>query len=291
MNKKLFYIISILLFFALAFFFFSLLSSKEGGVALVFCPKEIKHFGEKYRVVKIGDRCWMAQNLRTTKYLDGTDIVRLDNDTEWEGAEVGAYSVYPNEEVFVKDEAAEGGCGIASATTEGEGVEEEEEKEVMDEDEVIRKFGMLYNFHAVNNIAGICPEGWSVPTHEDWTILERNLCTSSACARDFPLDTTTIGDRGTNEGSKLAGYFDLWYGGDLKESPVFDASSFDALPGGYRDTTGPFSGQGSSAYFWSVADSEGGSWIREIHNNKTGILRQYFQAFWGGMSVRCIKDN
>ncbi len=294
MNKKPFYITSTLLFFALAFLFFSLLSSKEGGIALVFCPKEIEYFGEKYRVVKIGDRCWMAQNLRTIKYLDGTEIPRFDSDSEWEGSEIGAYSVYPNEEVFVKDEAAEGGCGIASTTpTEGvEGEEEVEEEEVMGEDEVIRKFGMLYNFHAVNNALGLCPNGWSVPSHEDWTALERALCTSSTtCERDFPLDTTTIGERGTNEGSNLAGYFDLWYGGVLKENKSFDESGFDALPGGFRDGIGPFSGQGSSAYFWSSVDSEGGSWVREIHNYKTGVLRQNFNGFLGGMSVRCVKDN
>ena len=278
--------ISTILFFALAFVFAMLIMQKEETGVFSFCEKEIEHFGEKYRVVRIGDRCWMAQNLRATKYLDGSEILRIEEDVEWESADEGAYTVYPNVDLFVIDESFEGGCGIA---------DEEEEVEIprvfMEEPEVVRLFGYLYNFYAVNSPFGLCPEGWSVPSHQDWVDLERALCSSDSCTEDFSSNQEAVGYRGTNEGSKLAGFFHLWYDGDLKEDPSFDVSSFDALPGGYRDTLGPFSGQGLSSFFWSSADSDGGVWVREVHSNRTDITRNYFQGFFGGLSVRCIKDR
>ena len=297
-NKKTFYLISTIGFFVLAFFFtFLLLQKGSPGEKLgmvegvfTFCENEIEQFGETYRVVKVGDRCWMSQNLRTTKYSNGTEILRINEDKDWEQTTQGAFSVYPNTEVFVKDDTVEGGCGIATDIP-GEEGGEGESKELMEEDEVVRKFGYLYNYHAINSAFGLCPEGWSLPTHDDWTTLERALCTSSTCEFDFPFDEKTIGERGTNEGSKIAGFIYLWRDGELKEDSAFDASSFDALPGGFRDSTGFFGGQSISAHFWSAPDADGGTWVREIHNNKTSILRQYFQAFFGGMSVRCIKDK
>ncbi len=300
MNKKLVYLLFVLVLLFLVFFYISVRSGKDAGVVLVSCPTEIESFGETYRVVKIGGKCWMAENLRTTRYLDGGEITRLDR--EWEGTETGTgvYAIYPNEGVFVNQTTSDEDLvsspiryvSIFEKENGREAQEADEEiRNKMTESEVIKKFGMLYNFHAVNNLVGICPEGWSVPTHDDWSALESALCESSTCEKDFPFDTTTMGYRGTDEGSKLAGSSHLWLEGELKDSSVFDASGFEALPGGYRDTTGFFSGQGSSAYFWSVVDAEGGSWIREIHNDRTGVLRQYLESFWGGMSVRCIRNH
>ena len=43
---------------------------------------------------------------------------------------------------------------------------------------------------------GICPAGWHIPTHDQFTTLERSVCTSGSCATDFPYDITTMAKSG-----------------------------------------------------------------------------------------------
>ena len=59
--------------------------------------------GNVYNTVSIGTQCWMASNLRVTKYNDGTAIP-LNNtytsgtvSTVWQGLRTGAYTIYGNE--------------------------------------------------------------------------------------------------------------------------------------------------------------------------------------------------
>lgn len=94
--------------------------------------------GNKYNTVKIGTQVWMVENLKTTKYNDGTPIPNVKNDTEWSKLKTGAYCNYDNR----KSKA--------------------------------RTYGRLYNWYAVNT-GKLAPAGWHVPTDDDWTILENYL--------------------------------------------------------------------------------------------------------------------
>ncbi len=94
--------------------------------------------GNVYKTVRIGHQVWMAENLRTTKYNDGTPIQHLPDYKAWENASSGAYSWYMN--------------NIDSKPT----------------------YGGLYNWHAVNT-GKLCPVGWHVPIDEEWTALLREL--------------------------------------------------------------------------------------------------------------------
>jgi uncharacterized protein (TIGR02145 family) len=88
--------------------------------------------GNRYIIVKIGNQTWTAQNLKTTKYNDGTAISYpgIDN-TAWQNNTTGAYAWYNNDETN-------------KAT-----------------------YGALYNWYAVNT-SKLCPIGWHVPSDDEW---------------------------------------------------------------------------------------------------------------------------
>ena len=87
-----------------------------------------------YPVVEIGDQVWMAANLKTTKYNDGSPIPNVTT-TQWANLSTAAYSWRKNDESF-KD-----------------------------------PYGALYNWHSVNT-GKLCPSGWHVPSEDEWMALE-----------------------------------------------------------------------------------------------------------------------
>jgi uncharacterized protein (TIGR02145 family) len=91
-----------------------------------------------YPIVKIGEKTWMAENLRTTKLNDGTPIQNVTDNTSWSG-NTPAYCWYNNIEAGYKD-----------------------------------AYGALYNWYSVNT-GKLCPAGWHVPTDLEWTNLTNYL--------------------------------------------------------------------------------------------------------------------
>jgi uncharacterized protein (TIGR02145 family) len=87
--------------------------------------------GNRYRTIKIGNQTWMAEDLRTSIYRNGTRILDPTGNTEWGSNTTGAFSRYSYE------------CPN----------------------------GKLYNWYAVNNANQLCPLGWHVPTDEEWSTL------------------------------------------------------------------------------------------------------------------------
>ncbi|MBE0655054.1 MAG: fibrobacter succinogenes major paralogous domain-containing protein, partial [Bacteroidales bacterium] len=88
--------------------------------------------GNKYKIIKIGDQWWMAENLRVNQYANGEAIPHLKDNTDWTNTSGGAFCYYN------------------------------------DNQENLKKYGNLYNWHAVNDEKGICPEGWHVATDREW---------------------------------------------------------------------------------------------------------------------------
>jgi uncharacterized protein (TIGR02145 family) len=104
--------------------------------------------GNEYYTVTIRHQVWMAQNLNTTKYNDGTAIPNVTDNTAWASLTTGAYSDYNNTPAY--------------STTYG--------------------YGRLYNWFTVDNNAAtnmasnggknVCPNGWHVPSNVEWSYLE-----------------------------------------------------------------------------------------------------------------------
>jgi uncharacterized protein (TIGR02145 family) len=96
--------------------------------------------GNYYPTVVIGDQTWMAGNLKTTHYNDGTTIPHVTDNTAWASLTTDAYAWYANDEATYKN-----------------------------------AYGALYNWYAVNNTHKLCPTGWHVPSDAEWKILEMEL--------------------------------------------------------------------------------------------------------------------
>jgi uncharacterized protein (TIGR02145 family)/uncharacterized repeat protein (TIGR02059 family) len=88
-----------------------------------------------YYTVVIGTQLWMAQNLKTTKYRDGSTIPLKTDNTEWANLVTPGYCWYNNDAATYKN-----------------------------------PYGALYNWYAVST-GVLCPTGWHVPTDADWTVL------------------------------------------------------------------------------------------------------------------------
>jgi len=91
--------------------------------------------GNGYPHVKIGNQLWMAENLRTTKYNDGTSIPLVTENSEWDNLITPAYCWYDNDEARYS-----------------------------------QTYGALYNWYTVET-GKLCPTGWHVPTDAEWTEL------------------------------------------------------------------------------------------------------------------------
>lgn len=91
--------------------------------------------GNVYKTVKIGNQTWMVENLRTTKYNDGTAIPEVAINASWIGLSTPGYCWYNNDPANHKS-----------------------------------TYGALYNWHTVNT-GKLAPAGWHVPTQAEWNSL------------------------------------------------------------------------------------------------------------------------
>ena len=195
-----------------------------------------------YNTVLIGTQCWMAQNLRV-----GTRISGATNQTNNATIEKWCYSNLD-----------------ASCTSNNPNVP----------DGGLYQWDEAMQYSTTPGAKGICPAGWHIPTHNEFTTLERAICTSGTCATDFPYDTTTTGYRGTTEGTKLKS------GG---------SSGFEGNLAGYG-YSGSFSFRGSFGAWWSSSQSGGSAWYRNLFSGNTQVGRDAaVKAI--GFSVRCLKDS
>jgi len=191
--------------------------------------------GNLYKTVTIGSQVWMSENLKTTKYNDGSSIPNLTDETQWISTIEGAYCDYDNN--------------------------------VLNSNE----YGRLYNWYSVSDARKLCPEGWKVPSDNEWQTLV-----------DF-----------------LGGEY--YAGGKLKETgtshwltPNTGATNvygFTALPAGHRDGAALYRRLGDLAIWWTATEefSLVYSWRRSLEYNTENILKnRNFKTL--GFSVRCIKE-
>ncbi|NBC81741.1 MAG: hypothetical protein GVY19_00010 [Bacteroidetes bacterium] len=214
--------------------------------------------GNTYKTIIIGDQEWMVENLRVTKYADGTPIPLITDRLEWSNLLNNntdkAYCWYDNDRT-------------ANAT----------------------KYGALYTWAAASYglytdyanttpIQGACPDGWHIPSGEEWDIL-----------------LEYVGDNGYNNDEGIALKSTSGWGKHTNEGNGDDAFGFKSLPAGMRrDVTnegkGVFGHEGYYTEYWSstVSGSHAQSFSLGWDDDKVDDFYNYKSD---GHSVRCIKGQ
>jgi len=214
--------------------------------------------GNIYRTIKFDKFEWMAENLRTTRYADGTPIPEVTGLDNWDALE-------PDDAAWCNYHNSNANRNI---------------------------YGSLYTWAAAtrystgskeypSGIQGACPDGWHIPSDSEWVILELYLDMSNK-------ETYTEGYRGTYQGGILkesgTGHWldpNTESGNDIR---------FTALPAGVRTVHGNFHGMNETTVFWTTTlYSSTRAWHRSLYYDK-GTIRRNDGYMQNGYSVRCVKD-
>ena len=126
---------------------------------------------------------------------------------------------------------------------------------------------------------GLCPDGWFIPTDEIWKELEGYVDSTYGIGHS-QWDGTSY--RGDDAGDQLKDPDEGW----CNASPCGE-TGWDALPGGYRNTSGSIYLVGSYGYWWSSSVDGDSAWSRGLDSSNSGVDRySVSQAY--GFSVRCV---
>lgn len=184
--------------------------------------------------VTIDKQVWMSENLNVEKFRNGDRIPESKSDEEWQKAGINREPTW---------------CYYNNNPENGE------------------RYGKLYNWFAVNDPRGLAPEGWKIPSDEDWTRLtdflggEDDAGTKMKSISGWEDD----GEEGTNE------------------------SGFSGLPGGGRYNYGTFGDIGEFGVWWSSTEKDTNvAWTRNL-NNSDGFVSRGFSDKRISLSVRCLR--
>ena len=216
--------------------------------------------GNKYDAVRIGNQVWMASNLRTTRYADGTEIPLGETTSETDPYRYAPGAHQNNEENMIN----------------------------------VPAYGYLYNWAAVmhgaeasdanpSGVQGICPTGWHVPSDAEWTQLTDYMKTRPeymSSGNSNNLAKALAATWGWNSSSDPD---DVGY----EPNTTNNATGFSALPAGHYE--GYYYDFGGYAFYWSSTRSSIGAWRRYLGYNRVDVFRDHYSKNQG-FSVRCVRD-
>jgi uncharacterized protein (TIGR02145 family) len=210
--------------------------------------------GNTYNTVQIGTQCWTKENLKVTKYNDGTTIP-LDTSggtsgngigQTWGSRFAGARTIYANDNTN------------------------------------LGTYGYLYNWYAAKGIStsgntnfkNLCSTGWHIPSDAEWTTLTNYLGGESVAGGKMKSVGTTY-----------------WIS---PNTGATNESGFSVLPGGFRHWGGYFFDIRDNAFFWSATENDNyRAWHLYLSNyNGAAYMSNYGDDVNKpyGFSVRCLRD-
>lgn len=153
-------------------------------------------------------------------------------------------------------------------------------------------YGRLYNWIAVMNgeasssaspssVQGICPDGWHVPSDNEWKVLEGTVDTQYGVGDPIWDDYNY---RGYDAGKRLKTVLG-WY-----QNSGTDYFGFSAIPGGFQDNFGLSLQIGNLAYFWSATEQGNTLAFGRSLNYVSDQVSRYDDYKDYRFSLRCVKD-
>ncbi len=206
--------------------------------------------GNVYHAIKLGNQVWTVENLRTTRYKDGTAIPYVTDKSAWANLTTSGYCYYEND-------------STANAV----------------------KYGALYNWHTVNT-GKLAPAGWHVPTNAEWDTLQ-NYLIANGYNWD---GTTTGNKIGKSMAAKTDWALSSVQGDVGNDLPSNNSSGFSALPGGSRYNDGSFSGQGKDGGWWSATEDDASTSYNSLLGYSNEPLYRAIHNKEYGFSVRLVRD-
>jgi len=190
--------------------------------------------GYLYPTARIGNRTWFTENLKTRKYRNGNEITFISAAADWAANTTGA----------------------------------------LRESRTASSVGYLYNYAALSDSRGLCPNGWRIPSQADFEDLK--TAAGGGAIAGFNLKTNTS---------------DWSYPNELNiniNNP--DSLGFTALPNGYVQFDGTILGNNTVAAFWTTTESSSSrAKSYELYANDKGMSSLDSDKRLG-LSCRCVKD-
>ena len=211
--------------------------------------------GNVYRTATIGSQIWTAENFRSTRYNDSSEIPLVTDGGNWTQFSTGAY------------------CFSVNSTDPAEQ----------------KKWGAYYNWYAVNT-GKLAPVGWHVPSDSDWTVLENYLI-----ANKFNYDSLSQDNQIAKSLASTTDWCTKYdpapgcTGNNLQEN---NKSGFSALPSGFRNYQygGYFSYKENEGEWWSASAYDSSqAFLRALYYNSSKLFRNsYYKKC--GYAVRIVRD-
>ncbi|MBG0861140.1 MAG: T9SS type A sorting domain-containing protein [Bacteroidales bacterium] len=178
--------------------------------------------GNNYPVVKIGTQTWMTENLKTTKFNDGTAIALVANASAWAASSTPGYCWYNNDATTYKD-----------------------------------TYGALYNWYVVdaasNGGKNLCPAGWHVSTDPEWTTLTNYLGGVSVAGGKLKEPGTSHWYSPNTGATNESGFTALPAGDRSSNGTFWDIELYGSWWSSTQSSTG-------SAWDWYVGYADNISW-------------------------------
>ena len=232
----------------------SLINNTITRNAPINCGYAVDYDGNYYDAVLIGTQCWMRQNLRVTHFPDGNAIPAANSNQT-----VPAY--YLNNNIAAQ----------------------------------VPQRGLLYNWYAAMNnassnnntpsgVQGICPNGWHLPSNNEWTIMLNFVSNQASymCNNNNTYVATALAAKTTWETNNST----CNVGWSMSTN---NDTRFTAIPSGYWE--GSYTGVNTQARYWTTTQYNGdNAYYRGIYNNWSTVDNSYFSKT-RGLSVRCLRDE
>jgi uncharacterized protein (TIGR02145 family) len=188
--------------------------------------------------VMIGGQEWQSKNLDVDRFRNGESIPHVRTDEEWKTAGERGEPAWC---YFYNDAGND------------------------------KIYGKLYNWYAVNDSRGLAPEGWHIPTDDEWTTLN-----------DYLGGEDVAGGKMKSTGTAY------W---NSPNTNATNESGFSVLPGGFRFSEGSFGNIRYNAFFWSATEIDfSNTWFRYLSTTNGNLYRNNYYNKSFGASVRCLRD-